>query len=502
MHLSGVSVYPEEYSIHFVGNYGCLFISYLSMSFKKSFFKNISTFASFSYISQGFEFFSTIILSRLLLPEEYGFVAIILVFAGFMQLFASVGINASIVRSDYGRTFHQHLHSLSIWIGVALMLIMMLLAWPIGFFFGNMALVLPAFLVSFRFLFESISYVPSAVLSKQLDFRTLGIAQLIGSAFQISVTIVLAFLGFSYWSLILPMIFSPIVMYAIIIRKTRMAFRLFGFRAALRVFKKIKSLMGYLSLSNLFTYWGGNADKVVIARSFSEIDLGLYNRAFRFILIATRLITTIFSKVLLPSLKKLVENNGDANKEYLDIIRIVTLFNMPIVLVLLLFPNTLVMILWGKDWIGVAQYLPYVGILLMMQSMFKTLQPVFLLYGKEKILTGLHMVNSLLRVAVVIAGSFFSIIHMVSFMILFEIFINLPMQVYFGFYKSFGFKPSVILKYWVPVGVTSFGLLASVYLDNMVLRALVIGIFNLQLLWDMRKTIGETLHLVRVKIFT
>jgi O-antigen/teichoic acid export membrane protein len=472
------------------------------MSFKKSFFKNISTFASFSYISQGIEFFSTIILSRLLLPEDYGFVAIILVFAGFMQLFASVGINASVVRSDYGHTFHQHLHSMSVWVGFGLMLTMMLMAYPIGYFFGNMALVLPTILISVRFLLEAISYVPAAVLSKQLDFRTIGFGQLYGSIFQIGGTILLALMGFSYWSLVLPLIFTPLIPYYIIIRKVRMPLRLYSFTAGLRVFKKIRSLMGYLSLGNLFTYWAGNADKVVVARSFSEIDLGLYNRALRFIMIATRLITTIFSKVLLPSLKNLMDNKGDANKEYLDIIKIVTLFNMPIVFILLMFPNLLVMILWGKTWMGVAPYLPYIGVLLLMQSMFKTIQPVFLLYGKEKTLTILHIVNSILRVLVIIAGAFFSIMHMVSFLVLFEIFINLPMQVYYGFYKSFGYKPMVLIKYWLPVAMAGTGLLLSIYIDSMFLRGLVLGIFNLQLIYDMRKTIGETLHFVRVKIFT
>ncbi|NLF43195.1 MAG: hypothetical protein GX587_10910, partial [Bacteroidales bacterium] len=51
------------------------------MSFKKKFLKNVSRFALFSYVSQALEFISTIVLSRVLLPEEYGFVAIITVFS-------------------------------------------------------------------------------------------------------------------------------------------------------------------------------------------------------------------------------------------------------------------------------------------------------------------------------------------------------------------------------------------------------------------------------------
>jgi O-antigen/teichoic acid export membrane protein len=463
------------------------------MSFKKSFFKNVSTFASYSYISQGFEFLSTIILSRLLLPEEYGFVAIILVFAGFMQLFASVGINASVVRSDYGNTFHRHLHSLAIWIGVALALIMMLMAYPIAIFFDNNELIFPTILVSFKFIFDALSHVPAAILSKHLNFKSVGTSHLLSSVSQISVTIILAYLGFSYWSLIIPLTVAPIIAYIYIIRIMRLPLKLYGWKAAKRVFVKVQSLMGYLTLSNLFTYWAGNADKVVIARFYTEFDLGLYNRAFRFIMIATKLITSIFSRVLLPSLKKLVLEKGNANKEYLDIIRIITLINMPILMLLLLFPRNLVLILWGEDWIGVAEYLPYVAIILFYQSMFRTTQPVFLLYNKEKILTFIHISNSIIKAVLVIIGSFYSIIHIITFLTLYEIFINLPVQVYFGFYKSFGFSRNDLFKYWIPVFLTGFGFAVSIYMNSLALRAIVFVLYNIQLTYDLRMTIHETL---------
>lgn len=470
------------------------------MSFKKSFYKNVSNYAIYSYISQGFEFFSTIILSRLLLPEEYGFVVIILVFAGFVKLFASVGINASVVRSDYGNTFHRHLHSLAIWIGFGLTILMMLLSYPIAVIFENNKLILPTILASFIFVFEGFSHVPSAVLSKNLDFKSVGVANLIGSVFQISLTIVLAYLGFSYWSLIIPLVLSPIIAYVYIIRKVRIPFMLFGWGAAKRVFKKVRSLMGYLSLGNLFTYWAGNADKVAIARSYSDFDLGLYNRAFRFTMIATRLITSIFSRVLLPSLKKLVLEKGDANKEYLDIIRVISLFNMPIVMLLLIFPKNLVLILWGSDWAGVAEYLPYVAIILIYQSMFRTTQPVYLLYNKERTLTFLHVFNSIIKVVLVIIGSFYSVIHIITLLTLFEIIINLPLQVYYGFYKSFGFSKADIFNFWVPVSIVGVGLYLSIYTDNLLLRAIVFVFFNLKLVYDLRKTIIENIKKLNAQL--
>jgi O-antigen/teichoic acid export membrane protein len=467
------------------------------MSFKKAFFKNISSFASFSYISQGLEFFSTVILSRLLLPEEYGFVAIIVVFTGFMHLFASVGIGASIVRSDYRGTFHQHLHSLSIWIGLVLALSMVLLAYPIAYFFEDNKLIVPTMLVSFRFIFESLGYVPSAILSKKLKFRELGIVNLIQSGFIIILSIILAFLGFSYWSLIIPLIFAPLLTYAYLISKVDLQLRIYGWRATKMVFIKIRSLMGYMSVSTLFTYWAANVDKVIIGRLYTQAELGLYNRAFRFIGLATKLITGIFSRVLFPSLKKLMQEKGNVRKESLDILRIVTLFNMPILLILLIFPNELVILLWGKEWAGVSYFLPYIAVILIFVSMLRTITPVYLLYNRERTLTAINIFESVSRVVVIIIGGFFSINHIIIFITLNILFISIPIHGYYGFYKSFGYNKAEVLKFWLPYTLTGIGIFLSIYFQDMILRVVMLLVFNALLLINLRTTIRETLKTLK-----
>lgn len=471
------------------------------MSFKKTFFKSIGSFAIFNYISQGLEFFSTIILSRLLLPEEYGFVAIILIFSGFIQLFSDVGIGSSVVRSDYGETFHRHLYSLSVWLGAFLASIMMVLSYPIGILFNNMGLVIPALLISLRFIFDSFTYIPYALLAKKLDFRSVGIAKLYGTGLQIFFTIILAFLGFSYWSLIIPLIFGPVFQLIYLRKKVKLPFRLYSWRATLRIGSKIKSLMGSLTLINLITYWSSNADKLIIARLYTQAELGLYNRAFRFVMISSRLITGIFSTVLFPSLKKLMSENGPVNKEYLDILRIILLFNMPIVIILILFPNELVLILWGKDWIGVSEFLPYIAIILIFKPPLQTTGSVYILYMKEKNLTLVNVASSILMVAFIIAGGLISLIHMILFISLNLILINVPMHAYFGFYKSFGYKKMVLIKFWIPLMVFGCGLIYSVYFQDLVFRIFILILLNLFLVFGLRKTIRETILTLKRKFF-
>ena len=138
------------------------------MSFRKSLFKNIAILGGYNYSGQILGFLSSIVLSRLLLPEEYGFVALITVFTGFVSTFSDAGLSYLIVRSDYGRTFHKTIHFLSFVVGVVLFFLVVSIAYPISLFYKDSALILPTMVMAFNFILRSLITVPYGILSKNL----------------------------------------------------------------------------------------------------------------------------------------------------------------------------------------------------------------------------------------------------------------------------------------------------------------------------------------------
>jgi len=473
------------------------------MSFKRSFFKSISSFAAYNYISQSFEFLSTIILSRLLLPHEYGFVAIINIFSGFILLFANVGIGQTVVRSNYGYTFHRQLYSLSVYIGFILMITLSLLSYPISVFFNNPELIIPTIVISLKFLIDSFIYIPEAILSKNLKFNIVGRAKFWNAVIQITLTILLALIGFSYWSLIIPMIIGPALQLIYIRSKVDIPFKFYSWGATKRTLSKIKTLMGALSLSNLFSYWTFNADKLVIGKIYGQADLGLYNRAFRFVQVSNTLITNIFNTVLFPSLKKLIVEKGDVAKEYTDILRIITLFNMPIAIILVIFPVELVSILWGSNWSGVAQYLPYVALILIFNSIISSSGSVYILYEKEKNMYLINMFSSFITIIVVIAGGFISMLHIMRFLVLSNIFIIVPTLAYYGFYKSFQYRPIIILRFWIPLIIYIGILFLASYFNITWLKVMGFVLYLSILLTELRTSVkGVFLFLKKRSIKT
>jgi len=470
------------------------------MSFKRVFFKNISTLAIYNYTTQGVEFLATIVLSRLLLPDEYGFVAMINIFASFIRLFSTMGIGAAVVRSNYGYTYHKHLFSLAIWIGIALSIILSMFSYPIALFFDNMELIVPTMVVSIKFIFDSFTFIPIAVLNKNLNFSAVGKIKLFGTVGQIVLMILLAWLGFSYWSLIIPLIINPIVQYLFLRKHVSLPFTMYGWRATKRMVYRIRSLMGHLSLNNLVRYWSSNTDKLVIGRFYAESDLGLYNRAFRFIQLNNKLITSIFNSVLFPSLKKLIDEKGNAPKEYLDITRIITLFNMPLVIILVIFPEELVAILWGKNWTGVAPFLPYVGILMVYRSILSTMSSLYLLYRKERNLFFINLSVSLVNITLVIVGSLFSTMHIIKFLTMGYLLFAVPVNSFFGFYKAFGFPVRLLMRFWIPTFLFGVILFASAHYEYMSVSLGGLAIYIAYLLFELRSSLSGTLRFIREKL--
>lgn len=463
------------------------------MTFKKELLKNIITLGGYNYISQIAVFLSSIVLSRLLLPEEYGFVALITVFTGFVTVFADAGLSFAIIRSDYGRTYHKAVNNLSLLIGALLFIIMLLLAYPIGYFYGDQTLVLPTMVMSTVFIFGAFTIVPAAILTKNLDFNYIGRFRLIANLVSISIMILLAYLGFSYWSLIIPVILLHIMQYVFFEYKVRIGFKFYKLSYPIVAYRKTKSLMANLSGYNLVNYWARNADNLIIGKVYSSYDLGIYNRAYKMLQLALSLISGLFGTVLYPSLKKFKSEGGNVNVEYSSILGIISILNFPLGAILILIPELFVRILWGDNWIPVAELLPYFGILIIFQTLIGTSGHIYILLEREKTFMQIGVVSAIILVISIIIGAFYSVkIIAISYTLGFMLII-VPVNLYFGFIKTFGFPISNIMKFWVPkVFIGILVLIAQLFNQD-------IWIYSLMILYGIHLTYFQRNDLKRLK---
>lgn len=466
------------------------------MSFRKNLFKNIIVLGSYSYTTQIISFFSSIILSRLLLPSEYGFVALITVFTGFIGMFSDAGLSYIIIRSDYNKLFHSTIHYLAILIGVLIAAIVIAISYPISLFYENPDLVLPTIILSSNFILRSFITVPYGILSKELRFNTLGFIEFVCAVSEIVLMIIMAYFKFSYWALIFPGIIGNFIRIYIYYKHTHLKFRILKMKYLIIGFRKAKSIIGNLTAFNMFNYWSRNADNLIIGKVFGTQSLGIYDRSYKVLNLALGVITGLFGKVLFPSLKDLWKRGGDVSKEYLNTLGIISIMNFPLSVLLIFFSDPLVTLIWSEKWIQVAELLPYIGILILTQTLNSTTGNIYILYGKERLLMLLGIPYDVVVVLAIGAGAFFSVTHILIFYTLVTVGIGLPINMYYGFKKSFGFETKVILYFWVPKVLLSLLLVFTVWFDYKWITVILMFIYLVHLLIDQREDILKTIAFV------
>ncbi|MEN8229374.1 MAG: oligosaccharide flippase family protein [Bacteroidota bacterium] len=470
------------------------------MSFRKNLFKNIIVLGGYTYTSQIIGFLATIILSRLLLPEEYGFVALITVFTGFVKTFSDAGLSFLIIRSDYGKLFQRVIHYLSFIIGVILFLLVALIAYPISLFYNDSALILPTLVMSLNFIFRSLITVPYGLLSKELRFNSLGSLELIGSVIEVLLMILLAYLGFSYWALIIPALIGSIVRIFMYYDKTRLKFKIYKRKYLIAGFRKSKSIIGNLSGFTLLNYWARNSDNLIIGKVYGADSLGIYNRAYRLLTMVTGIMTGLFGKVLYPSLKDLMSKGGNVNKEYMNLLGIISLINYPIAVLLIFFSEPLVILLWSERWILVAELLPYIGVLLLTQTLNSTTGNIFILYSKEKIMFRLGIPINIVLIAAIATGAVFSYVHVLRFYALAFVLVNLPLVMHIGFRRSFGFEMKEIISFWLPKIALSALMIVSIWMEYIWFTIALAAIYLVHLIIRQREDIANGYNLLIRKL--
>lgn len=449
------------------------------MSFKKEFIKNILISGGYNYLAQGISFFSSVILSRLLTPESYGFVGIITVFTGFLTIFSDSGVSLAVIRSDYAYTYHKSVESLSLVIGIILFSLTSVLSVPISIFFKNSELILPMIFMSLSFIIRSMTLVRGALLAKEMNFGYLGYINLITVISTISLTIILAYAGAGYWSLIIPQTLSGLVILIIQERRLKFGFHFYSFahiRVALKHTRKtIGNLMGF----NVVNYWSRNSDNLLVGRMYGTADLGIYNRGYTLLTTPLGLITGLIGSVLYPSLKKLKSSEEGIRQEYLFILKMITFIAFPISFIFIVFPEQLVHLLWGKVWMDVAKLLPYFGLLLLSQSLTSTVGNMLVLVEKEQVLRISGWISSVVIISAIGYGATISLVAIAQCYSIAFIVIVIPINIYYVFIGALGFTVKKMVVFWSPIILFSVAIWLACFYEYNSLKTIILLVFLL-----------------------
>ena len=251
-------------------------------------------------ISQLVSFVVSLVLARLLLPNDYGVVAIIMIFINIANVFVSTGLSTSLVQKkgadqlDFCTCFYA-----SLLVSIVIYLSLFFLAPIISNFYDNNSLSLILRVFSTTILFAPLTSMQDAAISRDMKFKKYFLATLIGSLLSGVVGIIMAFKGFGPWALVAQHLLSSFLNCLILTLTVRW---LPSFQFS---FIRLKSLWKYgwkVLFEGLANQISSQFRNLIIGKVYTDADLGFYTKAQSFPSLFTNNISQSISAVMFPAL--------------------------------------------------------------------------------------------------------------------------------------------------------------------------------------------------------
>lgn len=295
---------------------------------------------------------STVILARLLTPEDYGLIAMLGAFAGFIALFKDAGLTAvTVQRRELTQQLVSNLFWLHIIIAIGEVIAVLAIAPLLVWLYDEPRLMLLALLTSPRNIITAVSMQHDALLRRQMRFKATAVIQLASQVIGLIVAIFMAVGGWRYWSLVgmsLSTAASLTILTWIICGWRPGRFRRgAGVRESLR-------FGGFLTGASMASYAATNADNAMIGLRWGADALGLYGRAYTLLLLPIRQINGPLAAVAVPALSRLQDDAQRLRRYYAQALSLLAFFTLPGVALMALLAEPIIHLALGKQWLAAA----------------------------------------------------------------------------------------------------------------------------------------------------
>lgn len=306
-------------------------------------------------IPQIIQFGISIIIARLLLPAEYGLMAMLAIFFALATAFADAGFSYGLIqRKEISIDEETSVFILNIVAGLILMIFLCVLSPLVAIFFKQPLLTMILCVSSLQIFFSSFVIVQNALLTRNLDFKKQAIISTIVNLFSGTVGIFMAFQGFGVWSLV-GLNLSSSIMNVVLV------WSVYSWRPVGRFrWSCIKSLWPFSSsllASDLLNTLFLNMYSIVIGRLYRPADLGFFSRASSISQMPANVIGGIVGRFTLPFFSRLQDNECLLKATFRKSLRALAVVHFPFMICLAAASEPLVRFLLTEKWLPCVPYL-------------------------------------------------------------------------------------------------------------------------------------------------
>lgn len=292
---------------------------------------------------------ATVVLARLLAPEDYGLINMVAVVIGFVQLFKDLGLSSAVIqRAEINHAQVSTLFWINVALGCSITFVVAVFSPIVAWFYSEPRLTSIVLVLATIFIFGGLTVQHQALLKRQMRFGSLAKIEIISLSFGVVTAIISAGLGADYWALVLMQLSTALVNAVGVWLACR-------WRPGLPVWRSgIGSMLAYgrnLTGFNCVNYFSRNLDNVLIGRYWGPQELGLYAKAYQLVLLPIQQINTPMTSVALPALSRLQAEPEQYCRYYYKAILLIATLGMPVVAFLFASADKVILIMLGRQWL-------------------------------------------------------------------------------------------------------------------------------------------------------
>lgn len=417
-----------------------------------------------------------IVLARILAPELFGSLSLIIVIYNLADLFVQKGFSSSLIRKkkiskyDLDTTF-----LISILLSIILYVSMFLLAPVIASFYNNYSLINPLRILMINLLLAPFYCVGNALLIRDLQFKTIFYRGLFSAIISGGFGIFIALNGFGLWSLVIQVVLNQVVNTLFVILKVKWRP---GTNFSYEAFKDVFSFGKNVLLTEFLLYFVENVRTMVIGKQYSSTELAYYDRGQVYPATLMRAINDTIFSTLLPHLSKHQSNKSKLISEYIRLTYFALVIVVPLFFGFAAVASELVEIILTDEWLP---SVPYIVIFCLYQAIFPyqiTGKVVVYATGNSKKVLHIEVIKSIISLLLMLFTMNFGVIYIAISLI----FVRLISDILYSrsVENEFDVKINIFRHTWKPfiaaaimyVAVNLVG-----YLNISILLILIIKVF-------------------------
>lgn len=359
------------------------------------------------FLTQIFSWVSTFMVIRILSPDDYGIVAIAMVFFSFILMFTNNGLVSALVRNkNVDKKPASQIFSLSLAINIVACALLFYFSDMLALWYENPALGDVLKVIALVNPINSFIVVPQAKMQLGMQFKRKSIIEGISGGVGATSALVLALMGFEYWALI--------VSNLLIVLSKAILFNVFA-KTAYSLTTKWKEGIAlfkfamHLQLGGFVWFVYNRADMIIVGRLLGVSQAGVYNVACDIASLPMSKINAIMNEVAFSAFSKSSDDRAASDGYLSKALRLMGAVSFPVFYGISAVSNELVSVVLGDKWISAA---PIISILCLIMP-FRMLNSVMGNYaigmGETKFGVNNTIITAFIIISAIVAGSQFGL---------------------------------------------------------------------------------------------